>query len=333
MKIAIVKLSSLGDIIHAMFILQFIKKYNDEILIDWIVEDSYKSLLEFHPHINEVHVVNLKKAKKKKSLYLFLSEIKNIKKLGVYDLVIDMQGLIKSALISRLISSSDKIGFDKVSVREGFASMFYNKTFTCGYEKNIIERNLEIINFSLGLDINKQDVLKKLPFLHASKKYLNDSLSNIKKNILLIPGASNISKRLPTSKFIELSTQIDANFIVIWGSEDEKILANEIKGSSLNIHVLDKLNLEQLIQLIKQVDLVIGPDTGPTHMAWALNIPSITLYGSTPGYRNSCSTHINKIVESDSIVNPFKINHEDYSIKNLKVVDIVEIANELLLSK
>ena len=70
MKIAIVKLSALGDIIHAMVVLQFIKKYK-KIEIDWIVEESYKELLEFHPDINKVHVVNLKKAKKKKSFFYF----------------------------------------------------------------------------------------------------------------------------------------------------------------------------------------------------------------------------------------------------------------------
>ena len=333
MKIAIVKLSALGDIIHALFILQFIKKYNDEIMIDWIVEEDYKDLLEFHPDINKVHTINLKKAKKKKSPYLFLQEIKNVRKLGVYDLVIDLQGLIKSALISRLITSTVTLGFDKSSAKEGLASIFYNKKFKYAYEKNIILRNLEMINFALGLNIKKEEVFKKLPFLYARKKYLNNNLSTTKKNILLIPGASNISKRFPASKFKKLSTLIDANFVVVWGGLDEKILASEIKGFAPNIHVLDKLNLKKLILLIKQVDLVIGPDTGPTHMAWELNVPSITLFGSTPGYRNSCSTHINKILESNSIVNPLKINNNDHSIKNINVDDIVVIANKLLLSK
>tara|TARA_B100000795_G_scaffold255565_1_gene227299 strand:+ start:516 stop:1517 length:1002 start_codon:yes stop_codon:yes gene_type:complete len=333
MKIAIVKLSALGDIIHTMFVLQFIKKYNHEILIDWVVEESYKDLLNTHPDINKVHVVNFKKAKQKKSLYLFFNEIKNVQKFGNYDLVIDMQGLIKSALISRLITSSITLGFDKKSAREGFASIFYNQTFTYGYEKNIVERNLEMINFGLNLNIKKQDVLKKLPFLYSSKKHCNNNLSKLKKNVLLIPGASNKSKRLPVSSFVKLSTQIDANFIIIWGSLDEKILANEIKRSSLNINISHKLNLEELILLIGRVDLVIGPDTGPTHMAWALNIPSITIYGPTPGYRNSYTTNINRVIESDSIVNPFRINHNDYSLKDLNISDIVETANNLLLSE
>ena len=82
MKIAIVKLSALGDIVHAMFILQFVKKHNQAVEIDWIVEERYKELLVFNPDISKVHVVNIKKAKQKYSIYLFLSELKKCECLG-----------------------------------------------------------------------------------------------------------------------------------------------------------------------------------------------------------------------------------------------------------
>ena len=75
---------------------------------------------------------------------------------------------------------------------------------------------------------------------------------------------------------------------------------------------------------------MIGSDTGPTHMAWALNIPSITLFGPTPGYRNTYITNINKIIESKSKVNPSKINKNDYSINDINVGDIVKLAKKLL---
>ena len=102
----------------------------------------------------------------------------------------------------------------------------------------------------------------------------------------------------------ELTTQIHANYLIIWGNETEKLIAERIKDLSPNIHILEKLSLDGLLSLIAQVDLVIGSDTGPTHMAWALNIPSITLFGPTPGYRNTYITSINKTIESDSVVNP-----------------------------
>jgi heptosyltransferase I len=330
MKIAIVKLSALGDIIHAMLVLQFIKKHNQDIKIDWVVEESYKQLLEFHPDINKVHTVNLKRAKKKKSLFLLFKEIKRVRQFGRYDLVIDMQGLVKSALISHFISSTNTLGFDKFSARESFASMFYSKTFHYNYKKNIIERNFEIIKFALGLKSSKVEILKKLPFLYPRDKYFDNTFSNIKKNIILIPGASHISKCFPVSKFIELISLLDANFVIIWGDLTEKKLAENIKTTLPDVTVCNKLDLKELILLINQADLVIGPDTGPTHMAWALNKPSITLFGPTPGYRNSYVTAINKTIDSRSIVNPMKINHSDDSIKTIDINEVVKISQLLL---
>jgi heptosyltransferase-1 len=332
MKIAIVKLSALGDIIHAMIVVQFIKNNNNKILIDWIVEKDYKELLEFHPDINKIHTINIKKAKKKKSLLLLFKELKKTKQFGPYDLVIDMQGLIKSAIISRLTPSAITLGFHKTSTRERIASIFYNKTFKYGYDENVIERNLAIIEFALGLDFNKNEILKNSPFLYTSKKYVYDDLSNTKKNILLIPGASYLAKCYPMEKFVELTKKIDTNFIIIWGNENERAVANKIKyqSTNINVNVSEALSFDALISLINQVDLVIGSDTGPTHMAWALNIPSITLFGSTPGYRNTYVTNINKIVESDSKVNPLKINKKDYSINDINEVDIVNLAKNLL---
>ena len=261
---------------------------------------------------------------------MFLKELRKVRQFGSYDLVIDMQGLIKSAVISRLISSPITLGFDKSSIRESIASIFYNKTFKYGYDENIIERNLNLIKFSLGFVCDQEEIQHKLPFLHSSKKYLITKLSNIKKNILLVPNASFKSKRYPVIKLAELTTMLDANFLIIWGNQEEKIIADEIKVLSPNVNICDKLSIDSLISLIKQVDLVIGSDTGPTHMAWALNIPSITLFGPTPGYRNTYITNINKIIESDSKVNPFKINKKDYSIKNINTKDIVKISEKLL---
>ena len=164
MRIAIVKLSALGDIVHAMVVLQFIKKYNQNIFIDWYVEDRYKELVLFHPDIHKVHLVNFKKARNKKSLFLFLKELRNVSKHDKYDLVIDMQGLIKSALISRLIPSKQTIGFDKFSIRERIASMFYNKKFSIRYDENIVKRNFKLIKFALDLPSHTQDIQGKLPF-------------------------------------------------------------------------------------------------------------------------------------------------------------------------
>jgi heptosyltransferase I len=330
MKIAIVKLSALGDIVHAMIVLQFIKKYNKDIKIDWIVEEGYKELLDSHPDINKVLVVNLKKSKKKKSFFLLLNELKKVRQFDFYDLVIDLQGLIKSAIISQAIPSDVTLGFDRFSVREGLSAFFYNKTFKFSYDENVIERNLALLQFATGFPLNKELLHHKLPFLYSSQNFLLKDLSKTKKNILIIPGASHSSKRYSVEKFAELTNLLDANYLIIWGNKEENKIAEEIKAISPNIHVCEKLSIDSLISLISQVDLVIGPDTGPTHMAWALNKPSITLYGPTPGYRNSYATKINRIIESTSEVNPYKINKNDNSTKDIDIKEVLKISQDLL---
>ena len=330
MKIAIVKLSALGDIVHSMIVLQFIKKQYPKSEIDWFVEKRFKGILENNPHIDQVKQINLKSAKESNSFFLFWKELRKIRKLGKYDLVVDMQGLIKSALVARMIPSDTTFGFDKDSSRESLAAIFYDQKYKIDYSKNVIERNLNLAGYALKFSFDKEDVLSKEVFLYPSQQFSFDHISNSKKNILLIPGASYPAKSYSTEKFVELTKKINANFLTIWGNEKERIIANEIKQLSSIVEVLEELSLDGLISLISQVDLVIGPDRGTTHMAWALNIPSITLFGPTPGYRNTYVTSVNKIIESNSEVDPNKIDKSDYSINNIKVNDISKLAQKLL---
>jgi heptosyltransferase I len=333
MRIAIVKLSALGDIVHAMIVLQFIKKFNKDISIDWIVEECYSELLDFNPDINRVHKVNFKQFKKRKSLFFLLRELRKVHKFGKFDLVIDLQGLIKSAIVAKLISSDKIFGFDKYSVREPIASRFYSNKINIGYSENVVNRNVALISEALKIKINRKDISSKLPFLYCKKEHEFDFLSLKSPNILFILGASYSSKRYPIEKTSNLIDSISANFIVIWGNENEKKLAEKLKKLSPKVIVSKKLNINDLISLIAQVSLVIGPDTGPTHMAWALNTRSITLFGPTPGYRNTYNTKINKVLESNSKVNPNKINKKDFSIKTIDVNDIAKLTLQLMSKK
>jgi len=277
-----------------------------------------------------VHEVNLRHAKKNQSILILFKELKKLRNLESYDLVIDMQGLIKSAIIAKLIPSKITVGFDNFSTREKLASIFYNKTFKIRYEENVVKRNFELIKFALGLPYNLNDLHSKMPFIFSSKQNKDSSLSSSKKNVILIPGASNSSKQYPIKKIAIFSQMLDANFIIIWGNKNEKMLANKILALSPKVHIANKLSLDALVCLVSEADLVIGGDTGPTHFAWALNVPSIILFGSTPGYRNTLVTVKNKIIESKSKVNPLKINKDDKSIQDIKVEDILQLSKTLL---
>ena len=108
------------------------------------------------------------------------------------------------------------------------------------------------------------------------------------------------------------------------------MLAEKLQNFAPHVNLCEKLSIESLIFLVSQSNLIIGSDTGPTHMGWALNVPSITLFGPTPGYRNTMVTSKNKIIESKSDVNPYRINKNDYSVSDISVYELVKLANSLL---
>jgi heptosyltransferase-1 len=117
----------------------------------------------------------------------------------------------------------------------------------------------------------------------------------------------------------------------LWGNAQEKAKADWMAMQCATIGVLPQMDLNDLKSLIARAALVIGNDTGPTHMAWALNKPSITIFGPTPISR-VYQTDINKVIKSHSTVNPYKLNKQDFSIKDIDERAIIDQA-KLLLSK
>ena len=325
MKIAIVKLSSLGDIVHAMVVLQFIKKHYPESVIDWVVEKKFKGILENNPHINQIHTVNLNNVKRDKSLKLLFTEVSKVRKFGQYDVVIDLQGLIKSAIITKFISSRKVVGFDKNSIRERVSSYFYDQKVAIGYDQNTIVRYVKLISEALSIKITDDDIIKKEFYLFSKSKVLIP----LTPHIVFVVGSTWESRNYPKEKFTQVAQAIKKSCIVIWGNEKEKEKAEWMSSESNYIQVMPKLSLDDLKHVIGHASLLIGNDTGPSHMSWALNIPSIILFGPTPIER-SFQTSINTVLSSNSKINHYKLDKNDFSITEIKVSDVVKIAKELL---
>jgi len=215
-------------------------------------------------------------------------------------------------------------------LRESFAAKFYTDTCSIDYSENIIKRNTFVISSALDFAISHTSILGKKLFLYFNSKSVFIPTEGHKPNVAFVPGASFKSKIYPVEKYIKLANELDANIIILWGNEEEKLMAEQIQVNTSNVSISSKLTLDELKSVITQMDLVIGGDTGPTHMAWALNAPSITLFGSTPGYRNTYTTAINRVIESGSPVDPCKIDKNDLSIEFIEVSKIVKMFKELL---
>jgi heptosyltransferase-1 len=319
----------MGDIIHSMVVLQFIKKQFPNYQIDWIVEEGFKTILENNPHIDTILTINLKSIKKRKSN--IFSQIKLIREYAKnnYDLVIDAQGLLKSAIVSKILGGrivgSKIVGFDNDSIRESVASWLYDEGVSIGYDKNVIERNIKVIGKPLGVSISHQDILEKSPFLYYSQ-YEENLLSDM----VLVVGASKENKIYPKEKFLEIIKAFEEKKIyIIWANEYEKEVAQYLSNQSCAI-MCDKMSLDKLKYLISQTKIVIGGDTGPTHISWGLNIPSVAIFGNTPEYRNTYITPINQVVKSESKVDPLKLDYSDFSIKDIDSSLIIEKVKQIL---
>jgi heptosyltransferase-1 len=336
-KIAIVRLSALGDIVNSAVVLQFIHAKFPHAKIDWITEEVFAPLLKEHPLINAVHTVNLKKLKKEKSFSLLKKTLTHLNSLGLFDIVIDMQGLIKSSIVSRIISKNTH-GFDKDSTRESLASFFYKTTSNIAYDENIVKRNCFVVADALEFKVTNEMLLNKTKiFPHAleqrDKYSWNSKLfphaTSDKKNIAIVIGASWESKKYPKEKIVQLCNELQQHCFIIWGNELEKKDGMWICQNSSFATLAPKLSLTQLVSFISMCDLLIGNDTGPTHIAWAQNIPSITLFGPTTT-RMIYETPKNLGIKSPSKVNIFKINKNDFSIEDIELKTIVSKAKELL---
>jgi heptosyltransferase-1 len=330
MKIAIVKLSAMGDIVHAMVALQFIKAHDPDLQIDWIVEQGFAGVLKNNPDINAIYTVNLKSLKTHKAgIFQQIKAIRDYAK-NNYDVVIDAQGLLKSAITARLLGKP-VAGFDKHSIREKAAAWFYDVKVACAYDANTIDRNALVLSQPLGISITPEQILNKKPFLFFSNtdQAYTDFLATDKRNIILVISSTWESRNYPAEKFVAVADALQQNCLVIWGNAQEKEKAEWMATQSNTIKVMPKLDFNGLKALIAHSDLLIGNDTGPTHMAWALNKPSITLFGPTPVSR-VYQTDINKVLKSASIVNAYKLNKQDYSIKDINECDIIGLAKDLL---
>lgn len=339
MKIAIVRLSALGDIIQSAVVLQFIKNFKKDIEIHWFVDEKFEGILKNHPLIDKLYALPLKDKKILKSLKILLKARKNN-----YNAVIDLQGLIKSAIVSRILSRNN-FGFDKNSLKESFAHNFYNQKLELDYNENVFVRYLSLTSFMLNTDFNAKNLAFKQDVFSVDenlKQLLSEKmqLTKNKKNILIHVGSSEENKIYPKTKLALLCKLIIKEFPEIkiflgWGNLKEYEFAKEVIElgaiSQDNIEIAPKFSLEELIVFTKSMDLIIGNDSGPTHLAFALNRPSITIFGATPSYRNAFKTNINKIIDTGKkITNAKHLDKSDFCISTIEEEDILKLVKELL---
>jgi len=309
LKIAIIRLSAIGDIVFSLVAASLIKqKYNDA-HITWIVDKRFEDVVRNSPFVDEVVALKLKPF----SVSQVAKEIKRLNNLGHFDVAIDLQGLLKSALVTSFVDSKRRVGFSYKSAREGIASFFYTQKAVSDYQKNIIERYIDIVNETFEFRFSLDNVYKKPILLGFSA--IRTPKKDGKKNILINMSASKPNKIYPWEKMQEVVAEFENENIIILGGEKA---------------TLPQMGLDEVKALVSSCDLVIGGDTGITHMAWAMNVPSITIFGATPAKRNAFETPINRLLFKHESVDAKKLDYKDFSITKIEPQEIIETARGLI---
>lgn len=283
MRVLLVKTSSLGDVIHALPALTDAARAIPGIRFDWVVEEGFAEIPSWHPAVDKVIPVAVRRWRKNLWQTFKSGEWKRFKqslRANQYDLVIDAQGLVKSAFLTRY-AKGPIAGLDKHSAREPLASRFYSRRLAVARGQHAVERVRQLFAVALGYDLPKGlgdyglDV-ERLVELPRKNPF-----------VLFLHGTTWDTKHWPESYWRELAQrmgQLGVEVRLPWGNPAEKARAERIARGLRNAVVLPKLNLAGVAKVLAGASACVAVDTGLGHLAAALDVPTVSLFGPTnPG--------------------------------------------------
>jgi heptosyltransferase-1/heptosyltransferase-2 len=289
-KILVIKMSSLGDVIHALPSLYALRALYPQGIIHWAVEEAQAPLLPGPPYIDRIYYFPKKNLKTLSPCKIWRTLKKFRSELAVnnYDLVIDLQGLAKSALVALLSGGKVKLGYWEM--REG--SFLISKGIKGEHAlSHVIERYLDVIRF---LGPVPDEIVYPLPDYTPQKIRLEEKLKALGcqrgRLIAFFPGASWPTKLWPPEYYAQLAQKLtgDGWEIVLGGGHGERNLADTIKSLSPAVKYGDLVGQTDLRDLMALADLakaVVGSDSGPLHLAAAVGVPTVTLFGPNSSQR------------------------------------------------
>ena len=284
-RILIVKLSALGDIVHALPAVSRLIRAFPDAQIDWLVEEKNRAIIDMSRMDIGVIPIDTKALRKKfrfNGLAKIVQTVKNIQAVR-YDCVIDFQGLIKSALLTFLSGAPLRIGFSYTSVKEPIASFFYTKRVPAT-RVHIVEQLYELLS---PLDVAPTDA--RTPLLFApdhNQIVIRDKLHRLSRYVLIHPGGSWATKRW--HRFSELAVALAKGGlpVVITCAPNEKELLFDANLSPESGVYQFTTTLEEFVALCEGASLFVGGDSGPLHIATSMGIPIVALFGPTSSARN-----------------------------------------------
>jgi len=310
-RILLVRLSAFGDCLHAVPTLVALRRHFPGAEIGWAIEALSHSVLKGHPMVDRFHVFPRQAFKHQEGTFLermraVRSFRKELATVG-YEIAIDLQGLTKSGLVAWWSGAKRRIGFRGEDSRE-FNLLFNSERVTPPHEAvHVVEKNLSLLKpLSIELPHKPEWVMPSyLPEMEALRPFLSEcgllqEHGGVREYCVVNPGATWVTKRWAPESFGAVAKglieQHRLAVIVPWAGPEEKKAAQTIVNvAGPGAFLAPPTDLRQLAALISQAVLFVGNDTGPLHLAVALNVHSVAIFGATDPLRNGPYGHMHRM--------------------------------------
>jgi len=316
LKILIVKVSSLGDVIHALPVLYYLKSVQPSFTLDWIVEEPFSHVLTGHPFLRRLYLLRTRRWRKSPTAFSSLRDILELHRQirrERYDVVLDLQGNTKSGVITLLTEAPLRVGFHASHVREWPNLLATNrKVRPSSTHHHIMDRNLFIaaeafpggsfpptsgylhVEERHRLEVDRFFERHRLPH-HPTAVFHHATSWKTKLWDL------DFWKRLVSDTVRDLGM----NAILTWATEDERAACEKIReGTSQRVYLWPKSHLKTVSALLERAEVVVGGDTGLIHMAAAVGTPTVSLYLATDSRRNGPRGSLHRCLQSNMPCSP-----------------------------
>lgn len=286
MKILLIKMSSLGDVIHTLPALTDALQHFPDLQCDWLVEENFSEIPFWHPAVKRVIPIALRRWRKQlwqqpRTVWQQWREMQQQLAHSHYDSVLDAQGLLKSAVLTRF-AKGVRVGFNADSAREPLAARFYQRTYAVERNLHAVDRLRYLFAAALGYALTP-DALEHVDYgLNARFPAL--ASVNSTPYLVFLHGTTWATKHWYETHWEALARQVTAAGYRVklpFGNTAEFERATRLANAVAGVEIVPKSTLSELAQLLAQAKAVVGVDTGLSHLAAALAVPTISLYGAT----------------------------------------------------
>ena len=311
-RILIVRLGALGDVVHAIPVAAALRRAFPAARIDWLVSAKYREILDLVPVIDRRLVINDRPStgsgRAEPGGTSLLTAIRELRR-SRYDIAIDLQGLIKSAVLARASGAPRVVGFSSRYARERAARFFYTDAYDPGrgglYDaretRHVVDINLGLLGV-LGITAPAREFPIEAIDSDAARSAREQAGGPY---ALLNPGAAWPNKRWPPERLAAIATALRARHglmsVVLWGPGEEALAAAVAAGANGAAVVSPKTTIADLVALARRAALMVSGDTGPTHIAAALGTPIVGIYGPTRPARNGPMSPLDVTVSRDRV--------------------------------